>query len=260
MRTLLVVIEPPSFYFSTCVTQTRKPVRIQAFVAQWTVEALYIGILYWLARLDEFQSHAAFFAPGRQCPPAKLRPVVEDNGFRQSSLAGDPIQHSSHSQPAQRRVDLDCRTLPRAIVHDGQHPNHLPATHAIAHEIHRPAFVRLAGRGLNYRATPSGSAAVAESSSPSLPPDTAGIRACDWPASPPAPASPSAGDSRTACAGRPVLSAVLARPCLAPPCALDSDASIVPIPAACRRAARSSGTRLPHSSRLPEVPQALPVF
>jgi len=53
---------------------------------------------------------------------------------------------------------------------------------------------------------------------------------------------------------------VLAMPRLAPPCALDSDASIVPIPSACRRAVRSSGTRLRHSSRLPEVPQALPVF
>jgi len=41
---------------------------------------------------------------------------------------------------------------------------------------------------------------------------------------------------------------------LAPPCALDSDASIAPIPTACRRAARSSGTRLRHNSRLPEVP------
>jgi hypothetical protein len=42
--------------------------------------------------------------------------------------------------------------------------------------------------------------------------------------------------------------------------ALDDEASIVPTPATCRRAARSTGTRLPHSSRLAEVPQALPVF
>jgi hypothetical protein len=43
----------------------------------------------------------AFFAPGGQRPPAKLRPVVQDNGFRQSSVAGDPIQHSSHSLTTQ---------------------------------------------------------------------------------------------------------------------------------------------------------------
>ncbi len=107
---------------------------------------------------------------------------------------------------------------------------------------------------------PSESAAVAESSSPILPRGTFGTLACDWPQSLPAPASPSAADSRTACAWLPVPSIALATRCLAPLSALDNDASIVPTPPACRRAARLPGTPLPHSSRLPEVPQALPVF
>src|SRR5262249_23559960 len=48
--------------------------------------------------------------------------------------------------------------------------------------------------------------------------------------------------------------------CRAPRSALDIARSNAPFPVACRRAARSSRTRLPRSSRLPEVPQALPVF
>src|SRR5215469_17578927 len=120
MRTLLVVILSPGFDLSSCVTQTGKPIRVQTFIAQSPVEALYIGILHGLARLNELQPHLAFFAPGRQRPAAELWAVVQNDGLRQSSLAGDPIQHPTHSQSAQRRVDLDRRTLSRAIVHDGQ--------------------------------------------------------------------------------------------------------------------------------------------
>ena len=106
----------------------------------------------------------------------------------------------------------------------------------------------------------SGSAAAAESSSPNLPHGTAGTRVCDWPLFLPAPASPLVADIQTACTWPPTLSNRFAVHCPAQFSALDNDGSIVLIPSACRRAARSSGTRLPHSSRLPEVPQPLPVF
>jgi len=111
VRTLLVVIEPPSFDFSSCITEAREPVRIQPFVAQSPVEAFDVGILYWLTRLNKRQPHSAFFTPGRQRPLPKLWPVIEDNGFRQSSLADNPIQDPPHSQSAQRGVDLDRRIL-----------------------------------------------------------------------------------------------------------------------------------------------------
>jgi hypothetical protein len=59
--------------------------------------------------------------------------------------------------------------------------------------------------------------------------------------------SPSAVDSRTACAGPPALSSGFAVRRPAPLFAPDRDASIVPIPSACRRAVRSSGTPPRHS-------------
>ena len=38
-------------------------------------------------------------------------------------------------------IELNGRTLSRAVVHDGQHPNHFPGAHTITHEIHRPALI-----------------------------------------------------------------------------------------------------------------------
>ncbi len=81
VRTLLVVILPPGFDLSSCVAQTGEPVRVQAFIAQSTVEALYVRILHRLARLNELQCHTTFCAPGGQRPTAKLRSVVHNNYF-----------------------------------------------------------------------------------------------------------------------------------------------------------------------------------
>jgi hypothetical protein len=58
VRTLLVVILPPGFDLPSCVPQTGEPVRIQAFVAQAAVEAIHVGILHRLARLNKLQADA----------------------------------------------------------------------------------------------------------------------------------------------------------------------------------------------------------
>src|SRR5215469_7336518 len=235
MRSLLVVILPPAFDFAPCVTQTREPVRVQAFLSQAPVEALRIGVLNRLAGLDELQSYPAFFAPGRQGSAAKLRPVIQHNGFGQTSFAGNPIQHTSYTQSAQRSVDFNRRTFPRAIVHHRQHANHSSRAHAITHEIHRPLFVRPSRCRLPGRPTP---------------------------ADPPPLPNP---HRQSFLAIQPIHTLVIyCRPFSyqhrAPASAPDTASWIVLASAACRRAARSSRTPLPHSSRLPEVPQALPVF
>ena len=94
--TLLIVILPPSFDLSSCITHTGEPVRVQTFIPQPAVEAFYVRVLYGLSRLNKLQSHSAVFAPGRG-PTAKPRPVVQNDGFRQSPLARNPIQHAAHS-------------------------------------------------------------------------------------------------------------------------------------------------------------------
>jgi hypothetical protein len=70
---------------------------IQTFIPQSAIEAFYVSILDGLAWLNELQPHPTFCAPGRQCPTAKPWPIVQNDGFRQSALAGDPIQYAPHS-------------------------------------------------------------------------------------------------------------------------------------------------------------------
>jgi len=110
------------------------PVRIQAFIAKPAVEALRVGILHRLARLNELQPHRAFFAPGGQGSTAKPRPVIQNDGFRQTSLRRHSIQHPPHLQTTQRSIDLNGWAFAGAIVHQRQHTNHFPRTHAITHE------------------------------------------------------------------------------------------------------------------------------
>src|SRR5207249_9624875 len=154
MRSLLSVILPPGFDLASRVVETGEPVSVQAFIPQPTIEAFHVGILHRLARLNELQAHSPFFAPRSQRPTTKFRSVVQDDSFRPSSCADDPVQHPPHSQPAQRSIDLDGRTLSRALIHNGQHPNHFPRAHAIAHEIYGPAFIRSGGGGSGHHPLP----------------------------------------------------------------------------------------------------------
>jgi hypothetical protein len=91
-----------------------EPVRIQTLIPQSAVEALHVGILHRLSRLNKLQAHAPFLTPGGQCPTAKLWPLIQNDRLRQSSLARDPVQHAAHSQPTQRGIHLltpkGCRT------------------------------------------------------------------------------------------------------------------------------------------------------
>src|SRR6185312_13329108 len=135
MRTLLVVIFAPAFDFLPRVFQAREPVRVQTFIPQPPVEAFYICVLRWLARLNVFQANTTLLAPGSQCSTAKLRSLVQHNGFRQSTLLDDSIEHTPHAQTAQASVDFHGRAFARVIVHQGQDPNHLSTTDTITDKI-----------------------------------------------------------------------------------------------------------------------------
>ena len=259
--TLFVVIPSPTFDLSPRVSQAGEPVRIEAFVAQSAVEAFCVGVLCRLAGLNKLQPHPALFAPGRQRSTAKLRPIVQQR-WLPAALArwpADPGRDAPAARPARyrpRSPDIPACNHPRwstseSLSRCSRNHSQNPST-----SVHSASW-RLDSCLPRHS---SDSAVVAGSSSPILLRGTVSTRACDWPAFLPAPTSPLTVDIRTACVWLPVLSAGLAMQCHAPLSALDNDTSTVPIPVACRRAAHSSGTRLPHSSRLPEVPQALPVF
>src|SRR5258705_915327 len=97
MRTLLVVIFAPVFDLLPRVSQARKPVGIQTFIAQPAVEAFHVRVLHRLSWLNELQPHSTFFAPRSQRSATKFRSIVEDDRFRKSTLLRHSIQHAAHA-------------------------------------------------------------------------------------------------------------------------------------------------------------------
>src|SRR5579864_5364635 len=97
---------------------------------------------------------------------AKARPrnsAPVSNTMRSGKPLSLAIRSSTRRtrNPAQRSVNFNRRTFPRAIVYHRQHANHSSRTHAITDKIHRPLFVRPTRRRLACWPNPS--------DSPSLP-------------------------------------------------------------------------------------------
>ena len=64
----------------------------QPFCAYCPVVAFDIGILLWLAWLDEFQPDILLISPLRHCRANVLRPIVTTNRFRFTSPFNNPFQ------------------------------------------------------------------------------------------------------------------------------------------------------------------------
>ena len=63
MGSLFVVDLAPLFEFIARIVQVAEVVLVEAFVAQFAIEALYVAVLHWLAGLDEAQLDFGFLAP-----------------------------------------------------------------------------------------------------------------------------------------------------------------------------------------------------
>ena len=74
---------------------------IQAFIAEFSIEALDVCILHGLAWSDERQLHADLIDPSVQGPAGKLRAVVRGDGFGQPTQFRKPLQHLRHPQSRQ---------------------------------------------------------------------------------------------------------------------------------------------------------------
>jgi len=111
VRALLVVVLTPVFDQGAGFRQHREPVLIEAFVANLAVETLHIGVLHWLAGLDELLLHAALIRPVVQRPTGELRAVVGHHPFGQATTLADLVEHARHALPGQRGVHLDGQTF-----------------------------------------------------------------------------------------------------------------------------------------------------
>ena len=93
---------------------------IQAFIPEFTVEALDVRILRWLAWLNQLQLYAMLISPLIECPAGKLWPLVCPDSFGVASEACSLIQHPCHLVARNTQVDNQVDCFLGAVVVDGQ--------------------------------------------------------------------------------------------------------------------------------------------
>ena len=79
---LLVVFAPPGLHDRTGMENAGEPMLVQAFVTQAAIERFDVGVLIWLARVDQAQLQALLVSPGHHGLAAKLLAVVPTEGFK----------------------------------------------------------------------------------------------------------------------------------------------------------------------------------
>src|ERR1700678_3037752 len=73
VRTLAVVLAPPTRQGASHVIQRSEPACVETLVAQSTVEALDVSVLHRLAGLDVHQPDLPVFRPAQHAPRSELR-------------------------------------------------------------------------------------------------------------------------------------------------------------------------------------------
>src|SRR5262249_55406961 len=122
--------------------ETQEPVLVQALVAELAVEGFDEGVLHWLPRPDEVKLDVALIRPGVEHLAGELRPVVGDDHRGQRAGGGDAVKDAGYAVAGQRRVHLDRQALPAHVIDDVQRAESAAARQRVAHEVHRPPFIR----------------------------------------------------------------------------------------------------------------------
>src|SRR5262245_25745535 len=120
---------------------TYEPVLVQTFVAQAAVEALDVGVLVRLARLDEMPVDAVDVGPRVERPTDELRTVVGDQHRRLPARVDQALQHLGDKPPADRSIDVNRQACPGEIVDDGEDTKAPAVVEHIENKVERPAFI-----------------------------------------------------------------------------------------------------------------------
>ena len=135
MGTQLIVMVTPSRDAQSGMAQVAKPVGIQAFVAQATVEGFDDAVLHRLARLDVIEPYPSLVAPGLKPARAKLRAVIGANLPWRRPLVKDLFERRCHPASCQRGIGLNHQTLSRVGVDDCQQSQCPPLRGRVRHEV-----------------------------------------------------------------------------------------------------------------------------
>ena len=81
---------------------------VEAFVAQFAVEAFDVTILSGLSGFDERQAYFGVLAPPEHRLGRELCAVVHHDGVGQLTFTGHASEHTRHSFTADGRVRFEC--------------------------------------------------------------------------------------------------------------------------------------------------------
>ena len=118
MRSIGVVVDPPSFDDESGLAKRGELVLVQAFVTKTAVERFDVGILCWFAGLDEVQANPAIARPASHGDTREFGAVIHHDGLRKASHRADRIEDTRNTMSRERRVDLNRKAFSREIVDD----------------------------------------------------------------------------------------------------------------------------------------------
>ena len=96
VRPMLVVVSAPGGDQDTSLLQARKPVVIQAFIPEASIEALDERVLRRFASLNQLELNAMLAGPLIECLAGKFRSLVGSNGLGVASEASRLIEDARH--------------------------------------------------------------------------------------------------------------------------------------------------------------------
>ena len=106
----------------------------------------YDGVPPRLSRLagrDEVECDAPTIRPRIQDAAGEFGPIVDHDERRRRADRRDRVQRPHHAGGRQRLIDVDGQRFARVHIHEREHAKRSPVGQRGAHEIHRPALVRL---------------------------------------------------------------------------------------------------------------------
>src|SRR5450830_250197 len=92
----LVVVLTPDTYGYTGLMQRLKPLLIEAFVSELSVETLDVAVLHGSPRLDQKVLNAVAVRPAHECPAGELGAIVSSHRQRVAPKQGCTVQDAGH--------------------------------------------------------------------------------------------------------------------------------------------------------------------
>lgn len=150
VRADLVVVPSPVVIEFARVIKAGKPRLSEALVSKFAVEALDETVFHGSARRYEVQLDATFPRPEIERFTCELRAVVDHDRLWPSILGRRAIESAPDALAGDGVSDLHRDADARAIVDDIEYADASTVVERVAHEVHRPPFMRAIRNGLRF--------------------------------------------------------------------------------------------------------------